>query len=190
MVGIAQVRPNPSGPRKRQLSIQHFHAGVVRSHHFGLKQDLLLPSDTAERPVRPHRRRNRFPVYRLKPAWQARHTDLAEAAGPGRNNSSAFRLPPDRVRSVPSLRSSPGGCRPLRFFVCSWSGVSFCSSTADSDSSSSGSLAFQSDSNNASCSFYSCSLFRVRCALSSSRSKLRNLSFLNSRAGVTRKDRQ
>src|ERR1700733_4630999 len=69
------------------------------------------------------------------------------------------------------------GCRPLRLFVCSWSGLSCCSSTAGSDSSSSGSLTFQSDSNNASCSFESCSLFRVRCASSSSRSRLRNLSF-------------
>ena len=41
MVGISQVRPNPSGPRKRQFSIQHFHAGVVRCDHFGFKQDFL-----------------------------------------------------------------------------------------------------------------------------------------------------
>src|SRR3989441_9046360 len=70
------------------------------------------------------------------------------------------------------------GCRPVRFLTGASGGFSSPSaSAAGSSLASSGCRAFQSSSNSFSCSFESCSLLRLRCASSSSRSRLRYLSF-------------
>src|SRR6266498_5573703 len=71
------------------------------------------------------------------------------------------------------------GCRPVRFLTGVSGGFSSppVSAAAGSSLASSGCRAFQSSSNSVSCSFESCSLLRLRCASSSSRSRLRYLSF-------------
>src|ERR1051325_415214 len=71
------------------------------------------------------------------------------------------------------------GCRPFRFLTGVSGGFSSppVSAAAGSSPAFSGCRAFQSSSNSVSCSFESCSLLRLRCASSSSRSRLRYLSF-------------
>src|SRR3984893_10621088 len=71
------------------------------------------------------------------------------------------------------------GCRPVRFLTGASGGFSSppVAAAAGSSLASSGCRAFQSSSNSFSCSFESCSLLRLRWAFSSSRSRLRDLSF-------------
>ena len=101
------------------------------------------------------------------------------AAGPCRSRHSASPPRPGRERFVSRFRCRARGWRPPRF----WLGVSFgfgpapaspsrSSSSSPAADSSSALRACQAASNSASCSFDNCSLLRLRCASSSSRSRL------------------
>ena len=101
------------------------------------------------------------------------------AAGPCRSQRSASPPRPGRERFVPASDAAPEvAARRVSGFGVSFgfgpapASPSRSSSSSPAADSSSALRAFQAASNNASCSFDNCSLLRLRCASSSSRSRL------------------